>query len=66
MLDKLVSNDFNEFVNYALTNFTLNMLKRGGYNRKNDERTFFFFFCKVFVLLFKSFANCLGVLNFTW
>jgi len=46
MLDKLVSNDFNEFVNYALTNFTLNMLKRGGYNRKNDERTFFFFFVK--------------------
>ncbi|KAI8640268.1 hypothetical protein BD408DRAFT_348385 [Parasitella parasitica] len=57
------SSAFNEFVQYALLDFTLNLLKPGSFNGKSDERSIF---CEVYIPIFKAFGNCLSVLNYTW
>ncbi|KAI8087785.1 uncharacterized protein B0P05DRAFT_465198 [Gilbertella persicaria] len=57
------SSTFTEFVQYALLDFTLNLLKPGGFNGKSDERSIF---CEVYIPIFKAFGNCLSVLNYTW
>ena len=57
------ANAFTEFVQYTLLDFSLNLLKPGSFYGKSDERTIF---CEVFIPIFKSFGNCLGILNYTW
>lgn len=57
------SNAFAEFIQYALLDFTLNLLKPGSFTGKSDERSIF---CEVYIPLIKAFGNCLGMLNYTW
>lgn len=60
------SSAFTEFVQYALLDFTLNLLKPcsfNNFNGKSDERSIF---CEVYIPIFKAFGNCLGVLNYQW
>lgn len=54
---------FTEFVQYALLDFTLNLLKPGSFNGKSNERSIF---CEVYIPIFKAFGNCLSILNYTW
>jgi hypothetical protein len=54
------SSSFIEFAQYALLDFTLNLLKPGNFSTKSDERSIF---CEVYIPLFKAFGNCLGVLK---
>lgn len=57
------SSAFTEFAQYALLDFTLNLLKPRSFNGKSDERSIF---CEVYIPIFKAFGNCLSVLNYTW
>ncbi|KAL9538348.1 hypothetical protein PS6_011580 [Mucor atramentarius] len=57
------SSAFTEFIQYALLDFTLNLLKPGSFNGKSDERSIF---CEVYIPIFKAFGNCLSVLNYSW
>lgn len=56
------SDPFIEFSKYALIDFMLNVKRPRPYN-PNDERSIY---CEVFIPLFKAFANCTGLLVFTW
>ncbi|CAO3653436.1 unnamed protein product [Mucor hiemalis] len=57
------SNASTKFAQYALLDFTLNLLKPRSFNGKSDERSIF---CEVYIPIFKAFGNCLSVLNYTW
>ncbi|KAI8884106.1 hypothetical protein K501DRAFT_183042 [Backusella circina FSU 941] len=57
------SSAFTEFVQYALLDFTLNLLKPRSFNGKSDERSIL---CEVYIPIFKAFGNCLSVLNYIW